>query len=123
MTRSATRYTDYRSGYPITQSDMTEVASNIVFTDLPVGTTFYVGFNTFSDADGTPANATAGTVDISVKTAVSNQDWEEVGTNYSMVDLTTLKIQLGPLTAIRAVPDTAISGNSVSHYRMVIYAE
>lgn len=123
MTRIPTKNQLERSGFRPFQSDSTAVASTISVTTVPQGEKLYVGFNTYTNSDGTtPGNATAGTVDISIKTAVSNQDWEEVASNVSVSDLVTTVIDKGPVTAIRAVPDTAISGGSVTHYRMVILA-
>jgi len=124
---ASTRAEVNRSPYLVYQSDPTAVASNITFSDFPKPVVaVWVGFNTYSNSDGTtPAAATAGTVDIDVKTAVQNQTWESEATDVSVVSsggaMASTKIE-GPVTTIRAVPNTAITGGSVSHYRMVVYA-
>lgn len=62
-----------------TTSDIATVATTITLPDLrPTQTHYFAGVEFFSDADGTPATPSAGTVTVTVITAVNPQVAESI---------------------------------------------
>lgn len=101
------------------QSDITPVGSEINVGDLAdLFPHNFAGVEFFSDDQGTAAQATAGSVTISAKTAVNPQAYDEI--KDGVIDATALRTVsfAGNITDLKAV---ASGVEGATHYRLNLY--